>query len=80
MGVKLHVHLLEDAPEMPFSAQYVISHYVKIGKDNKKLYAGIVTESGVAFPQTSGASDIKMDISSHVETVCLLSKLNVKQQ
>lgn len=51
MGVKLHVHLLEDAPEMPFSAQYVISHYVKIGKDNEKLYAGFATESGVAFAE-----------------------------
>ena len=31
------------------------------------------------FPRTSGTADIKMDVSSHVETVCLLSKLNVKQ-
>ena len=51
MGVKIHMHLLEDAHEMPFSAQYVISHYVKIGKDNEKLYAGIATESGVAFTE-----------------------------
>lgn len=27
------------------------------------------------FPRTSGGSDIKMDVSSHVETVALLSKL-----
>ena len=33
------------------SAQYVISHYVKIGKDNEKLYAGIATESGVKFSE-----------------------------
>ena len=25
------------------------------------------------FPRTSGAADIKIDVSSHVETVCLLS-------
>ena len=28
------------------------------------------------FPRTSGGSDIKMDVSSHVETVRLLSKLS----
>lgn len=27
------------------------------------------------FPQTNVLSDIKMNVSSHVETVCLLSKL-----
>ncbi len=27
------------------------------------------------FPRTSGASDIKMDVSSHVESIVLLSKL-----
>ena len=43
--------LIEVVPEMPFSAQYVISHYVKIGKDNEKLYGGIATESGVAFEE-----------------------------
>ena len=26
------------------------------------------------FPQTAELSDIKMNVSSHVETVCLLSK------
>ena len=31
------------------------------------------------FPQTDELSDIKMNVSSHVETVCLLSKLNTKQ-
>ena len=30
------------------------------------------------FPRTSGAADIKIDVSSHVETVCLLSKKNAK--
>ena len=28
------------------------------------------------FPRTSGAADIQIDVSSHVETVCLLSKLS----
>ena len=28
------------------------------------------------FPQTSKAADIQTDVSSHVETVCLLSKLS----
>ena len=32
------------------------------------------------FPRTSGAADIKIDVSSHVETVCLLSKLNETHQ
>ena len=31
------------------------------------------------FPQTDELSDIKMNVSSHVETVVLLSKLNTKQ-
>lgn len=31
------------------------------------------------FPRTYEAFDIKMNVSSHVETVCLLSKLNAKQ-
>ena len=31
------------------------------------------------FPQTNVLSDIKMNVSSHVETVVLLSKLNAKQ-
>ena len=31
------------------------------------------------FPRTNGTADIKMDVSSHVETVCLLSKLQTKQ-
>ena len=30
------------------------------------------------FPRTNGTADIQMDVSSHVETVCLLSKLNVE--
>ena len=28
------------------------------------------------FPRTNGAADIQIDVSSHVETVCLLSKLS----
>ena len=28
------------------------------------------------FPRTSRAADIQTDVSSHVETVCLLSKLH----
>ena len=31
------------------------------------------------FPRTHGESDIISGLSSHVETVCLLSKLNTKQ-
>ncbi len=31
------------------------------------------------FPRTSAAADIKMNVSSHVETVCLLSKLHADQ-
>lgn len=41
--------LLKTMPEMPFSAHYVVKHYIEIGKDTDALYAGIATESGVEF-------------------------------
>lgn len=43
--------LSEAMPDMPFSAKYVVKHYVKIGKDTDVLYAGIATEAGVAFTE-----------------------------
>lgn len=43
--------LLEEPPNMPFSAQYVIAHYVRYGKDNEKLYAGIAAQDGVEFTE-----------------------------
>jgi len=43
--------LLETMPEMPFSAHYVVKHYIEIGKDTNALYAGVATESGVAFTE-----------------------------
>lgn len=41
--------LLENPPEMPFTAQYVVKHYAEIGKDTDMLYAGMATEDGVVF-------------------------------
>lgn len=41
--------LLETMPEMPFTAHYVVKHYLETGKDTNILYAGVATESGVAF-------------------------------
>ena len=41
--------LLENIPEMPFTAYYVVKHYAEIGKDTDALYAGIAGESGVVF-------------------------------
>lgn len=43
--------LLEAMPEMPFTAYYVVKHYLEIGKDTDTLYAGIATESGVVFTE-----------------------------
>ena len=43
--------LLRNTPEMPFTAHYVVKHYIETGKDNDVLYAGIATESGVAFTE-----------------------------
>lgn len=44
--------LSETVPDdMPFTAQYVVKHYVKIGKDTGLLYAGIATESGEMFTE-----------------------------
>ena len=41
--------LLGNMPEMPFTAYYVVKHYVQTGKDTDALYAGIAGESGVVF-------------------------------
>lgn len=43
--------LLETPPEMPFTAHYVVKHYIEIGKDTDALYAGVATESGVVFTE-----------------------------
>lgn len=43
--------LLETMPEMPFTARYVVKHYIEIGKDTDVLYAGVATESGVVFTE-----------------------------
>ena len=43
--------LLYIPPNMPFTAQYAVKHYLETGKDTGALYAGIATESGVAFTE-----------------------------
>lgn len=35
--------------EMPFTAKECLKHYLSIGKDNNKLYAGIASENEVDF-------------------------------
>ncbi|MBU5676848.1 NUDIX domain-containing protein [Alkaliphilus sp. MSJ-5] len=35
--------------EMPFTAKECLRHYLSIGKDDNKLYAGVTTENGVNF-------------------------------
>ncbi|MCM1189248.1 MAG: NUDIX domain-containing protein [bacterium] len=37
--------------EMPFTARYVVKHYLEIGKKTDVLYAGAATESGVVFTE-----------------------------
>ncbi len=44
-------NLSDNMPEMPFSAQYVVKHYIEIGKDTDALYGGVATESGVIFTE-----------------------------
>ena len=43
--------LRETPPEMPFTAQHVVKHYIEVGKDTDALYAGVATESGVTFTE-----------------------------
>ena len=43
--------LLEMPPKMPFTAHYVVKHYLEIGKDTDKLYGGVSTEDGVVFTE-----------------------------
>jgi 8-oxo-dGTP diphosphatase len=35
--------------EMPFTAEECLKHYLSIGKDDNKLYAGVATENGINF-------------------------------
>ncbi len=44
-------NLSDNMLEMPFSAQYVVKHYIEIGKDTDALYGGVATESGVIFTE-----------------------------
>lgn len=41
--------LFDNPPVMPFTAHYVVKHYVEIGKDTAALYAGAATDCGVVF-------------------------------
>ncbi|HEY5561428.1 MAG TPA: NUDIX domain-containing protein [Clostridiaceae bacterium] len=35
--------------KMPFTAKECLNHYLSIGKDDDKLYAGVATDNGVNF-------------------------------
>ena len=37
--------------KMPFTAKYVVKHYISTGKNTDKLYGGIAVESGVNFTE-----------------------------
>ena len=37
------------ALKMPFTAKYVVDHYIRIGQFNAKLYGGIGNDDGVTF-------------------------------
>ena len=43
--------LSKNPPEMPFTAQYVVKHYIETGKNTDVLYAGIATKDGVVFTE-----------------------------
>lgn len=43
--------LAETQLEMPFTAYYVVKHYIEVGKNTNALYAGIATEDGVEFTE-----------------------------
>ena len=36
---------------MPFTAKYVVEHYISTGKNTDKLYGGIAVECGVNFTE-----------------------------
>ncbi len=37
--------------EMPYSSKEVLKHYLSVGKDDNKIYAGVVTEEQVVFTE-----------------------------
>ena len=37
--------------EMPFTAKECLKHYLSVGKDDDKLYAGVSTDDGVNFTE-----------------------------
>ena len=39
--------------EMPFTAKYVVKHYLSTGRFDEKLYAGVTNETGVEFLELS---------------------------
>ena len=45
--------MAEPQVEMPYSARYVVMHYVRKGRDTDALYIGASTASGVVFTEIS---------------------------
>lgn len=37
--------------EMPYTAKYVVEHFIKTGRNNKKLYVGVASENGIIFTE-----------------------------
>ena len=41
------------ALKMPYSAKYMMEHYLSIGRENDKVYVGVADGAGVVFTELS---------------------------
>ena len=46
---KTRTELCNNLPKIPFSAQFMIEHYLKIGRYNNVMYGGIANGKAVVF-------------------------------
>ena len=65
-GQGFNIEIKQEKFELTISAESVVSTDERFTMDNLSL--------GDMFPQTNGIADIKMDASSHVQTVVLLQR------
>lgn len=65
-GQGFNIEIKQEKFELTISAESVVSTDERFTMDNLSL--------GDMFPQTNGIADIKMDASSHVECVCLMTR------
>lgn len=45
------LYLMDGEKEMPYTAKYVVEHFLKEGRKNKKLYVGVASESGIVWTE-----------------------------